>query len=69
MSSPASSPVPFLIARSMFSFGSDFALPASIATRSRAFPVGSPPPSLAAIVISRMSFVNSAPRLASVAAL
>jgi hypothetical protein len=69
MSSLASSPVPFLIARSMLSFGSDLAFAASIATRSRAFPAGSPPPILAAIVISRMSFVNNAPRLASVAAL
>jgi hypothetical protein len=37
--------------------------------RSRGFPDGSPPPSFAAMVISRISFVNSAPRLASVAAL
>ena len=36
---------------------------------SRGLPPGSPPPSLAAMVISRMSFVNSAPRFASVAAL
>jgi hypothetical protein len=57
------------MARSMFSLGIDFALAASIAVRSRGFPAGSPPASLAAIVISRMSFVNWAPRLASVAAL
>jgi hypothetical protein len=57
------------MARSMLSLGSDFARPASIASRSRALALGSPPPSFAAIVISRMSFVNSTPRFASVAAL
>jgi hypothetical protein len=53
----------------MFSLGIDFAFAASIAVRRRGFPAGSPPPSFAAIVISRISLVNCAPRLASVAAL
>ena len=53
----------------MFSFGIDAAFAMSIAVRRRGFPAGSPPPTFAETVISRMSFVNSAPRLASVAAL
>ena len=47
----------------------DTAKAASIAVRRRGFPVGSPPPAFAATVISRISFVNMAPRLASAAAL
>src|SRR5881628_3374156 len=65
---PSSSPVPFLTARSMLSSGMFSALAASIAVRSRALPPGSPPPCLAAIVISRISLVNAAPRLASATA-
>jgi hypothetical protein len=53
----------------MFSFGIELALALSMAVRSRGLPSGSPPPALAATVISRMSLVNSAPRFASVAAL
>jgi hypothetical protein len=44
------------------------ALAASIAVRNRGFPLGSPPPPRAAIVISRISRVNKAPRFASVTA-
>src|ERR1051325_9234798 len=65
---PSSSPVPFLTARSMLSSGMFSALAASMAVRSRALPAGSPPPCLAAIVISRISLVKSAPRRASVTA-
>src|SRR5256712_6776230 len=65
---PSSSPVPFLTARSMLSSGMFSALAASIAVRSRALPSGSPPPCLAAMVISRISRVNSAPRRASATA-
>ena len=53
----------------MLSFGIDFAFAASIAVRSRGLPAGSPPPCFADMVISRISFVKSAPRFASVAAL
>jgi hypothetical protein len=53
----------------MLSFGIDAARAASIAVRKRGLPAGSPPPAFAATVISRMSYVNCAPRLASVAAL
>src|ERR1041385_6496016 len=65
---PSSSPVPFLTARSMLSSGMFSALAASMAVRSRALPAGAGPPRLAAIVISRISLVNSAPRRASVTA-
>src|ERR1041384_2735420 len=65
---PSSSPVPFLTARSMLSDGMFSALAASMAVRRRALPLGSPPPCLAAIVISRISLVKAAPRLASVTA-
>ena len=61
-------PSPRGVARSMLSSGMFSALAASIAVRSRALPPGSPPPCLAAIVISRISLVNSAPRRASVTA-
>jgi hypothetical protein len=47
----------------------ELAFAASIAVLSRGLWAGSPPLSFAAIVISRMSLVNCAPRLASVAAL
>src|SRR6266496_4712763 len=65
---PSSSPVPFLTARSMLSSGMFSALAASMAVRSRALPPGSPPPCLAAMVISRISLVKSAPRRWSVTA-
>src|SRR5690348_5270545 len=52
----------------MLSSGMFSALAASIAVRRRALPAGSPPPCLAAIVISRISLVKSAPRRASVTA-
>src|SRR5256885_12814658 len=65
---PSSSPVPFLMARSMLSHGMFSALAASIAVRRRGLPPASPPPALAEIVISRIRRVNSAPRLASVTA-
>src|SRR5918995_3788442 len=65
---PSSSPVPFLMARSMFSPGMFTALAASIAVRSRGLPPGSPPPLLAATVISRMTLVQEEARRASVTA-
>ena len=65
----APAPEPRAIARSMLSLGIDAARAASMPVRSRGFPSGSPPPDLAATVISRMSLVNSAPRFASAAAL
>src|SRR5438034_2521762 len=52
----------------MLSSGMFSDLAASIAVRSRALPSGSPPPCLAAMVISRISRVNSAPRRASATA-
>src|SRR6202030_2386458 len=66
--SPSSWPVPRSMARSMFSFGIFSFLPARMAARSRGFELGSPPPMRAAMVISRMTRVNTRPRLASVAA-
>src|SRR5215213_722331 len=65
---PSSSPVPFLMARSMFSPGMLTALAASIAVRRRGLPPGSPPPLLAATVISRITLVHEEARLASVMA-
>src|ERR1035437_9695738 len=61
--------MPLSTARSMFSFGIDCAFALSIAVRNRGLPSGSPPPNLAATVISRISLVNRAPRFLSVAAL
>jgi hypothetical protein len=52
----------------MFSAGMLTALAASMAVRSRGLPAGSPPPLLAAIVISRMTLVQEDARLASVMA-
>jgi len=49
----------------MFSWGMLAARAAWIAARKRGLASGSPPPSLAAVVISRMSLVKSLPRLAS----
>src|SRR5438093_11384014 len=65
---PSNSPVPFLMARSMFSPGMLTALAASIAVRSLGLPPGSPPPLRAATVISRMTLVQEEARLASVIA-
>src|SRR5919106_3423467 len=65
---PSSSPVPFLMARSMLSLGMLTAFAASIAVRSRGLPPGSPPPLLAATVISRMTLVQEEARRASVTA-
>src|SRR5437773_5863473 len=56
------------MARSMLSHGMFSALAASIAVRRRGLPPESPPPALAAIVISRMSRVKRAPRFWSVTA-
>src|SRR5882724_3364696 len=56
------------MARSMLSHGMFTALAASIAVRSRGFPPGSPPPLLAATVISRMTLVQDEARRASVTA-
>src|SRR6478672_6695040 len=53
----------------MLSFGMLWARAERIALRSRAFPSGSPPPVLAAIVISRESLLKSAPRFVSIAPL
>src|SRR5207248_6509395 len=53
----------------MLSFGMLWARAERIALRSRALPSGSPPPVLAAIVISPESLLKSAPRLASSAPL
>src|SRR6478736_5300485 len=57
------------MARSIFSFGMFSFLPARMAVRKRGLEFGSPPPILAAIVISRITRVNARPRFASVAAL
>src|SRR3989442_4827221 len=56
------------MARSMFSLGMFSFLAAATAVRRRGFAIASPPPTRAAIVISRISLVNTRPRLASVAA-
>src|SRR5450432_2469775 len=56
------------MARSMCSLGMFSFLPARIAVRKRGLEAGSPPPMRAAMVISRMTRVNTRPRFASVAA-
>src|SRR5437899_1218754 len=66
--SPSSCPVPRWMARSMFSLGMFSFLAAATAVRRRGFAIASPPPTRAAIVISRISLVKTRPRLASVAA-
>jgi hypothetical protein len=66
--SPSSCPVPRSNARSMLSFGMFSFFAAKIAVRSRGFEFASPPPILAAIVISRINLVKMRPRFASVAA-
>src|SRR5215203_464870 len=55
------------MARSMLSLGIEASLAFWIASASDGLPSGSPPPSRAATVMARLSFVNSAPRLASTA--
>src|ERR687892_1867889 len=65
---PSSSPVRFLMARSMLSAGMLTAFAASMAVRSRGLPPGSPPPLFAATVISRMTLVQEEARRASVTA-
>jgi hypothetical protein len=52
----------------MLSLGIDASRAFWIAVASVGFPSGSPPPSRAATVIARASFVNCLPRFASVAA-
>src|SRR5690348_3219429 len=52
----------------MFSFGMLTARAPSIASRSRGLPSGSPPPALAATVISRMILVHADARRESVTA-
>src|SRR5580698_10598966 len=52
-----------MLSLGMFSF-----LPARIAVRRRGLELGSPPPTRAAMVISRITLVKARPRLASVAA-
>src|SRR4051795_13301398 len=59
------SPVPFAIARSMLSLGIEASLAFWIASDSAGLPSASPPPSFAATVIARASFVKSLPRRAS----
>src|ERR1041384_3726514 len=57
------------MARSMMSFGVLWARAETIALRSRALPAGSPPPVLAAIVISRANLLKSVARFVSIAPL
>ena len=59
--------MPLATARSMLSLGMEVSRAFWIASARAGFPSGSPPPSRAATVIARVSFVNSAPRLASTA--
>src|SRR5262252_2499709 len=56
---PSRSPVPFLIARSIVSFGMLTPRALSTAARSRGLPLMSPPPSRAEIVSSLMTLVQS----------
>src|SRR3954465_9853 len=63
------SPVPRLIARSIMSLGVLWARAETIALRSRALLAGSPPPVLAAIVISRANLLKSVARFVSIAPL
>src|SRR4051794_20034993 len=64
-STSAPLPVPLAIARSMLSLGIEASLAFWMASWSDGLPSGSPPPSLAATVIDRASFVKSLPRRAS----
>ena len=65
---PPSSPVPFLMARSMLSAGMFTALHFPRIVRSVMLAAGSPPPLRAEIVSSLASLLKIFPRLASVAA-
>src|SRR4051812_5350751 len=60
-------PAPRAIARSMLSLGIDAARALSIAFCSARFEAGSAPPSFAATISARVSFVKSWPRFASAA--
>src|SRR3954468_21698912 len=64
---PSRSPVPFLMARSMVSFGMLTWRALSTAARSRGLAVMSPPPSRAEIVSSLITLVQSFDLLESVA--
>src|SRR3954471_2286591 len=64
---PSRSPVPFLIARSIVSFGMLTVRALSTAARRRGLAVTSPPPSRAEIVSSLMTLVQTFDRLESVA--
>src|SRR3954471_22691491 len=64
---PSRSPVPFLIARSIVSFGMLTVRALSTAARRRGLAVTSPPPSRAEIVSSLMTLVHSFDFLESVA--
>ena len=67
-SASAPAPVPFAIARSMLSFGIDASRAFWTASCSAGLPSRSPPPSRAAVVIARASFVKSFPRRESTTA-
>ena len=60
--SPSSFPVPRWMARSILSLGIFSFLAARMAVRRRGLVSGSPPPTRAAMVISRMSLVKTLPR-------
>ena len=66
---PSSSPVPFLMARSILSTGMDSDRAAAMAVRSRGLKLGSPPKRWVATVISLASLEKRAPRLTSEAPL
>src|ERR1700754_2071369 len=63
---PSSSPVPFLMARSMVSLGMLPALASMIAYRKRRLAFGSPPPDFAATMMPFASLLHSLPRLLSI---
>ena len=64
----APAPVPLAIARSMLSFGIEASRAFWTASCSAGLPSSSPPPSRAAVVIARASFVKSLPRRESTTA-
>src|SRR3569833_1156940 len=65
MSAPPSAPAPRLMARSIVSFVMLAARALSTAARRRGLPLGSGTPPRVAMVISRISLVNTLARLAS----
>src|SRR5215471_5726714 len=65
---PASSPAPRRIARSMFSFGTEFFFAFCMASYKVGLPAGSPPPVRAATSTFLISRANNLPRLASTTA-